>query len=155
MKLPVYLRCGVYYLHTRLNGRQIKVSLRTRDKDTAMLRALALYPNLMMNRKAPPSMTCWLASSPAPSTNLKSNGLRSPPVLNCRASRSIEQSHDVQSLLNLVNSLSLPVNAPTSDFTPHDVPNPHQADKTALQALNCLNCSTNTNYSTKPVRQPR
>lgn len=55
MKLPVYCRSGVYYLHTRINRKQIKISLKTRDRDVAMLRALAIYQNLLMS-KAPPSI---------------------------------------------------------------------------------------------------
>lgn len=40
--LPIYLRAGVYYLHYRHNGRQIKKSLRTPYKREAIARALQL-----------------------------------------------------------------------------------------------------------------
>lgn len=37
LKLPVYLRGSTYYLHTRVLGRQVKKSLGTSDKKTAMI----------------------------------------------------------------------------------------------------------------------
>ena len=39
LNLPVYLRVNTYYLHTRIYGRQIKKSLGTSDKKTAMILA--------------------------------------------------------------------------------------------------------------------
>lgn len=37
--LPIYLRGSTYYLHTRINGQQVKRTLGTSDKLTAILRA--------------------------------------------------------------------------------------------------------------------
>jgi site-specific recombinase XerD len=42
LSLPIYLRVSTYYLHTRVNGRQIKKSLQTSDKQTAIFRACRL-----------------------------------------------------------------------------------------------------------------
>lgn len=43
LALPVYARCGIFYIHTRLpNGQQFKKSLKTRDKATAMILAIRL-----------------------------------------------------------------------------------------------------------------
>ncbi len=39
LNLPVYLRGNTYYLHTRIYGRQVKKSLGTSDKKTAMILA--------------------------------------------------------------------------------------------------------------------
>lgn len=45
MKIPVYARpeTGIYCLHTRIAGRQIKRSLHTRNRSLAMLRALEFF----------------------------------------------------------------------------------------------------------------
>ncbi len=40
LALPIYCRRGIYYLHTRINGVQVKRSLHTSDAFTAKLRAL-------------------------------------------------------------------------------------------------------------------
>ena len=42
LKIPVYLRGNSYYLHTRFFGKQFKKSLHTNDKQTAIIKALAL-----------------------------------------------------------------------------------------------------------------
>ena len=104
-----------------------------------MLRALALYPNLMMNRKAP-SLDDLLAGFKSGTFNkLEVERITFPSGAQLQGVKvDPNNPHDVQSLLNLVNSLSLPVNAPTSDFTPHDVPNPHQADKNGSTSLKLL-----------------
>ncbi len=46
LSLPVYLRAGVYYLHTRIAGKQIKRSLNTTDRAEAISRAVALLEAL-------------------------------------------------------------------------------------------------------------
>ncbi|MFA1584452.1 tyrosine-type recombinase/integrase [Achromobacter ruhlandii] len=50
MKIPVYARAetGVYCIHLRVDGRQVKRSLRTRDRSLAILRALKFYEALGM-----------------------------------------------------------------------------------------------------------
>lgn len=50
LSLPVYKRSGTYYLHTRINGFQIKRSLRTGDPLLAKLRAVQLLGVLNMHR---------------------------------------------------------------------------------------------------------
>ena len=50
LSLPVYCRNGTYYFHTRLNGQQIKRSLRTGDPLLAKLRAVQLLGALDMHR---------------------------------------------------------------------------------------------------------
>ena len=42
LRLPVYLRGNTYYLHTRIGGRQVKKSLRTSDRKTAIILASQL-----------------------------------------------------------------------------------------------------------------
>lgn len=42
LTLPVYLRGNTYYFHTRIFGKQVKKSLHTNDKQTAIIKALAL-----------------------------------------------------------------------------------------------------------------
>ena len=50
LSLPVYRRAGVYYFHTRINGQQVKRSLRTSDPLVAKLRAVQLLGALNMHR---------------------------------------------------------------------------------------------------------
>lgn len=50
LSLPIYLRSGTYYLHTRVNGKQFKRSLGTGYKKEAILRAIALLNSLEMNK---------------------------------------------------------------------------------------------------------
>ena len=47
LNLPVYLRGSTYYLHTRVLGRQVKKSLGTSDKKTAMIIAGHLLLNIV------------------------------------------------------------------------------------------------------------
>lgn len=42
LTLPVYLRGNTYYFHIRVFGKQVKKSLHTNDKQTAIIKALAL-----------------------------------------------------------------------------------------------------------------
>lgn len=49
--LPIYLLGSSYYLHTRINGKQVKKSLRTSYKRVAIIRAVALLNSLRMNKK--------------------------------------------------------------------------------------------------------
>ncbi|MPT11390.1 MAG: hypothetical protein E2578_15420 [Comamonas sp.] len=49
LSLPIYLRSGTYYLHTRINGKQFKRSLGTGYQKEAILRAVALLSSLSMN----------------------------------------------------------------------------------------------------------
>lgn len=49
LKLPVYLRGSSYYLHTRINGKQVKRSLATIDRLTAMIRASQLLHSARMS----------------------------------------------------------------------------------------------------------
>ncbi|WP_323018094.1 phage integrase SAM-like domain-containing protein [Castellaniella sp.] len=48
LNLPVYTRQGTYYLHTRIAGKQVKKSLGTKDKATAIIRASRLLEALKM-----------------------------------------------------------------------------------------------------------
>lgn len=50
LSLPVYLRNGTYYLHTRVGGLQFKRSLKTADPHIARLRALALLQAVAMTK---------------------------------------------------------------------------------------------------------
>ena len=50
LTLPVYLRHGVYYLHTRIAGRQFKRSLDTRDAGIAKLKAFEFLKAIAMNK---------------------------------------------------------------------------------------------------------
>lgn len=49
--LPIYLLGSSYYLHTRVNGKQVKKSLRTSYKRVAILRAVAFLNSLTMSKK--------------------------------------------------------------------------------------------------------
>lgn len=42
LNLPIYRRNGIYYLHTRINGQQVKRSLRTPYKSQAIIEAIKL-----------------------------------------------------------------------------------------------------------------
>lgn len=54
LTLPVYLRGNIYYFHTRINGKQVKRSLNTSDRFTAMMRACKLLYGIKMdNSKLP------------------------------------------------------------------------------------------------------
>jgi site-specific recombinase XerD len=52
--LPIYLLGSSYYLHTRIDGQQVKRSLRTGYKRVAIMRAIALLSDLTMHKKDPP-----------------------------------------------------------------------------------------------------
>lgn len=57
LKLPIYLRGSSYYLHTRINGKQVKRSLSTSDRLTAIIRACQLLNSARMdNSKLPASL---------------------------------------------------------------------------------------------------
>lgn len=49
--LPIYLLGSSYYLHTRINGKQVKKSLRTSYKRVAIIRAVTFLNSLTMNKK--------------------------------------------------------------------------------------------------------
>ena len=49
--LPIYLLGSSYYLHTRIDGKQVKKSLRTSYKRVAIIRAVTLLNSLTMNKK--------------------------------------------------------------------------------------------------------
>ena len=51
LNLPIYLLGSSYYLHTRINGQQVKRSLRTPYKREAIIRAVALLTSLTMHKK--------------------------------------------------------------------------------------------------------
>lgn len=42
LTLPIYIRGNTYYFHTRIFGKQVKKSLHTNDKQTAIINALSL-----------------------------------------------------------------------------------------------------------------
>ena len=44
--LPIYLLGSSYYLHTRINGKQVKKSLRTNYKRVAIIRAIDLLTTM-------------------------------------------------------------------------------------------------------------
>lgn len=50
LALPVYIRSGTYYLHTRLEGRQFKRSLRTASREIAIIRATKLLEAVMIRK---------------------------------------------------------------------------------------------------------
>lgn len=52
-QLPIYARpeTGIYYLHTSLQGKQVKKSLGTRDRQEAIIRALPLFFSIVQRRK--------------------------------------------------------------------------------------------------------
>ena len=47
LPLPIYLLGSSYYLHTRINGKQVKRSLRTSYQRVAIIRAITLLDSLM------------------------------------------------------------------------------------------------------------
>ena len=49
--LPIYARRGVYYLHTRIAGRQFKRSLRTRSKRHAVALAVELLATITSSER--------------------------------------------------------------------------------------------------------
>ena len=51
LPLPIYLLGSSYYLHTRINGKQVKRSLKTSYKRVAIIRAIALLNGLTMFKK--------------------------------------------------------------------------------------------------------
>ena len=51
--LPIYLVGSTYYLHTRIEGRQVKRSLRTSYRRVAIIRAITLLESLM-RKELPP-----------------------------------------------------------------------------------------------------
>lgn len=51
LPLPIYLLGSSYYLHTRINGKQVKRSLRTSYKRVAIIRAINLLNGLTMFKK--------------------------------------------------------------------------------------------------------
>ena len=51
LPLPIYLLGSSYYLHTRINGKQVKRSLRTSYQRVAIIRAIALLNGLTMHKK--------------------------------------------------------------------------------------------------------
>ena len=51
LNLPIYLVGSTYYLHTRIEGKQVKKSLRTSYKRVAIIRAVTLLNSLRMNKK--------------------------------------------------------------------------------------------------------
>lgn len=51
LPLPIYLLGSSYYLHTRINGKQVKRSLRTSYQRVAIIRAIALLNGLSMHKK--------------------------------------------------------------------------------------------------------
>lgn len=48
LSLPVYLRGNIYYLHTRINRKQVKRSLHTSDRMTAIITASRLLSDIKM-----------------------------------------------------------------------------------------------------------
>ncbi|MEG1767058.1 MAG: site-specific integrase, partial [Comamonas sp.] len=51
LNLPIYQVGSIYYLHTRIGGKQVKKSLGTSYKRLAILRAVTLLNSLRMNKK--------------------------------------------------------------------------------------------------------
>ena len=47
LRLPVYLRGSTYYLHLRVHGKQVKKSLKTGDRKTAMLLAVRYLSDIL------------------------------------------------------------------------------------------------------------
>ena len=57
LNLPVYFLGSSYYLHMRINGKQVKRSLRTGYQRVTIIRAITLMDSLM--RKDLPRSTSW------------------------------------------------------------------------------------------------
>ena len=51
LSLPIYKLGSSFYLHTRINGKQVKRSLRTSYQRIAIIRAIALLNGLTMHKK--------------------------------------------------------------------------------------------------------
>ena len=49
LNLPIYLLGSIYYLHTRIGGKQVKRSLGTSYKREAIIRAIAFLNGLRMS----------------------------------------------------------------------------------------------------------
>jgi site-specific recombinase XerD len=51
LNLPIYLLGSSYYLHTRIDGKQVKKSLRTAYKRVAIIRAVEILSSLIVHKK--------------------------------------------------------------------------------------------------------
>lgn len=51
LRLPIYLRFGSYYLHTRIGCKQFKRCLYTSDKTQAIIRAVKIFEALEMAKQ--------------------------------------------------------------------------------------------------------
>ena len=71
LSLPVYFRGRTFVLHTRINGRQFKRSLKTADPRVATLRAIQLLRAAQMAgdlvaQKAESKADCWAVQMELP-----------------------------------------------------------------------------------------
>jgi len=130
LKLPIYLRNSSYYLHTRINGKQVKRSLGTSDKLTAMIRACQLLNSTRMdNSKLPASLF-----------NLEPDTVKRYEI---DLSRGILKSDGVEDHARMLEALALlkgasvappaPVQAP---YTPE--PLPQAKSKTGLKLMDLI-----------------
>jgi site-specific recombinase XerD len=114
--LPIYKLGNVYYLHTRVAGKQVKKSLRTGYKREALLRALALLQAMTKPTPFPPEKYELDASRGI----FKADG----PEDHARLMEAIEALKTLQS--------GLPFAAPAVAPAPVAAPTPPLDDPTAL-----------------------
>lgn len=133
LKLPIYLRGSSYYLHTRVNGKQVKRSLGTSDQLTAMIRACQLLNSTRMdNSKLPASLF-----------NLDPDTVKKYEI---DLSRGVLKSDGVEDHARMLEALALlkqasigspaPAQAPQTPYTPE--PLPQAKSKTGLKLMDLI-----------------
>jgi integrase len=130
LKLPVYLRGSSYYFHTRINGKQVKRSLGTSDRLTAMIRACQLLNTSRVDN----------SKLPANLFNIDPDQVRRFEI---DLSKGILKSDGAEDHARMMEALAMlqkapiavPIHAP-SPFTPE--PLPHAKSKTGLKFLDLI-----------------
>lgn len=123
LSLPIYLLGSSYYLHTRINGKQVKKSLGTGYKRLAILRAVALLNSLRMPNKDLPTKYELDASRGI----FKADG----PEDHARLLEAIEALKTMQSGLPLATPAVAPIAAPAPLAAPADDPTALRLDELA------------------------
>jgi integrase len=130
LKLPIYLRGSSYYLHTRVNGKQVKRSLGTSDQLTAMIRACQLLNSSRMdNSKLPASLF-----------NIDPDRVRKYEI---DLSRGVLKSDGVEDHARMLEALALLKQAPVASSVPTQAPYspellPQAKSKTGLKLMDLI-----------------
>ena len=117
LNLPIYFLGSSYYLHTRIDGKQVKRSLRTSYQRVAIIRAITLLDSLM-RKDLPPKYELDVLRGTA-----KSDG----PEDHARLMEAIEALKTMQSGL----PLAAPSVAPAAAPQPADDPTALKLDELA------------------------